>query len=302
MGPNGVGKSTLLSILAGTLQPDDGVVERRPSNARVGLLSQEPRRSSSETVHDYLARRTGVSSAQSVLDHAIAALAAGEIEAEEHYSAALTRCESVGAIDLDSRIGLVFADLDLTPALLERSTSLSPCSPGKGGEMLVASVLLSRFDLLLLNEPTDDLDVDSLERLEQWVLALETPLLLTSHDRRFLARVTTDVVEIDHYTHEATRFAGGWTAYIHERDVARKRAQRQFEEYDRNRQALLRRAQQEQEWAQQGVSRARRSNDRDKGLRAARIQQAEQLARRAARTERVADRLDAVEEPHDPGS
>ena len=139
----------------------------------------------------------------------------------------------------------------------------------------------------LLDEPTNDLDLDGLARLERFVTGLGAGVVIVSHDRTFLERTVTDVVELDEFTHAATHYAGGWTAYLAERAAAQARAWEAYEEYDAKRSTLAARAQREREWASQGLSRAKKKpDDNDKFVRNWKINQTEQLAGRAARTER----------------
>lgn len=298
VGPNGVGKSTLLGALAGRVDLERGSVLASPRTATIGLLPQEPERSSTELVRDFLARRTGVAGAQTELDAATAALGAGEAGADDRYSDALERWLALGAADLDARIGAVWADLGLDERLLAQPTR--SLSGGEGARTSLASLLLSRFDVFLLDEPTNDLDLEGLDRLEGWILGLDAPVMLVSHDRAFLERVITDVVEIDHHSHRAQWFAGGWQAFLDERALARRHAQQRFEEYDAKKTSLEQRAQREREWATQGLSRVRRTDEPDKNIRAYKLDQTEQLAGRAARTQKAAERLEVVDEPRDP--
>ena len=298
IGPNGVGKSTLLAALCGSVALDRGSVEASPRAANVGLLPQEPERSGTETVRDFLGRRTGVAAAQIELDAATGALAAGEAGADDRYSDALDRWLALGAADFDARVGETWAELGLDPALLDQPTST--LSGGEAARSSLASLLLSRYDVFLLDEPTNDLDLDGLERLERWILGLDAPVLLVSHDRTFLERVITDVVEIDHHSHRAEWYSGGWSAFLAERTLARLHAQQRFEEYDSKRSALQQRAQREREWATQGQSKVKKSDENDKHIRNFKINQTEQLAGKAARTQKAAERLEAVEEPREP--
>ena len=297
VGPNGVGKSTLLAACAGVLALDDGERRLAPPTATVGWLRQEPERSD-ETVRVQLHRRTGVAAAQRELDLAAEALAVGAVDAAERYDAALHAWLALGAADLDARIGAVAADLGLTAGLLDRPTSR--LSGGEAARVGLAALLLSRFDVYLLDEPTNDLDLDGLARLEEWVLGLTAGVLLVSHDRRFLDGVVTDVVELDEFTHGATAYGGGWQAYLAERALARQHAWDRYEEYDTQRRSLAGRAQRQREWAQQGQAKVRRTDEPDKNIRAYKLDQTEQLAGKAAQTQRAIDRLEAVDQPREP--
>jgi ATPase subunit of ABC transporter with duplicated ATPase domains len=288
----------LLGALAGRIALERGSVERSPRDATVGWLPQEPERSRDEIVRQFLGRRSGVSDAQRDLDAATAALAAGAPDADDTYADALDRWLALGAADFDARVGETWSELGLDAGLLDQPTLT--LSGGEAARCSLASLLLSRFDVFLLDEPTNDLDLDGLDRLERWILGLAAPVLLVSHDRTFLERVITDVVEIDHHRHRAERFAGGWSAYLAERELARLHAQERYEEYDARRSALAQRAQREREWATQGQSKVRKSGETDKHIRHYKINQTEQLAGRAARTQKAIERLDVVEEPREP--
>ncbi len=298
VGPNGTGKSTLLRVAAGLLMPDTGAVAVTPPSASVGYLAQEPERSV-ELVAAHLARRTGVHAAQAELDASTAAMAGGEPGADDRYSAALDRWLAIGAADFDVRVGEVWAELALDERLVGQDTR--SLSGGEAARVGLAVVLLSRFDVLLLDEPTNDLDLVSLERLERFVDDAAQPIVVVSHDREFLRRTVTDVAELDEFTHRLTVFAGGYDAYLREREVARRQAWAAWEEYDSKRSGLAGRAQREREWATQGLSRAKKApDDNDKHIRSFKISQTEQLAGRAARTEKAIERLDPVEQPREP--
>ena len=297
VGPNGVGKSTLLRVLAGILAPDAGTVSLAPAAATVGYLDQEPERTD-ESVAKYIERRTGVIAAHAELDAATAAMAAGAQGADDRYSVALDRWLALGAADLDVRVGEMWAELDLPERLLEQPmTSLSGGEAARAG---LAALMLTRFDVLLLDEPTNNLDLDSLDRLERFVNGVQGAVALVSHDREFLRRVVTDVAELDEFTHGVTVFAGGYDTYMRERELARQHAWEAWAEYDTKRTTLAQRSQREREWATQGLSRAKkRPDDNDKNIRNFKINQTEQLAGRAARTERAMERLDVVEQPRE---
>ncbi len=298
VGPNGVGKSTLLRVLAGLQPLDGGSVVAMPADATIGYLPQEPERSDTETVADFLGRRTGVADASTELDTATAGLAAGDDGADDRYSDALDRWLALGGADLDARIGPVWAELGLQDRLLGQT--MATLSGGEAARVGLAALLLARFDVYLLDEPTNDLDLDGLDRLERWVLDQSSPMAIVSHDREFLRRTVTHVAELDEFSHRLTVFAGGWDTFLAEREVAARHARERYDEYADKKSILAGRAQREREWATQGLSKAKKKpDDNDKNIKSFKINQSEQLAGKAARTEKAMERLEVVEEPRE---
>jgi ATPase subunit of ABC transporter with duplicated ATPase domains len=296
VGPNGVGKSTLLRILAGDIAPDRGSVVRTPPGLRVRYLPQERERRPGETVLTALARRTGTAAAGEALDRASAALAAGGPGADDAYAAALDDYLTSGAADFDTRARAVTADVGIDAALLERDASV--LSGGQAAKVALATILLSRFEVLLLDEPTNDLDFDGLGRLERFVNDLPGGVVVVSHDREFLDRTVSGVLEIDEHTRRSAEFSGGWNAYVELREVAQRHAREDFESYRAQRSRLEDRARTQREWAVQGVRRAKRASDEpDKNVRRFRTQTSEHLAAKARASERAIERLDVVEKP-----
>ena len=224
VGPNGVGKSTLLKALSGELQPDSGSVELAPASATVGFLPQVPNRSSTETVRQFLSRRTGVTAATFELEAATEALAAQLPGSDDRYSDAFERWMALGAADLESRVARMWLELGLDEALLEQPTAT--LSGGQAARATLASLMLSQYDVFLLDEPTNDLDLEALGLLEEWMVSVQAPVLVVSHDRTFLERTITDVCEIDFHSHRARHFAGGWRSFLEERERAAALAER----------------------------------------------------------------------------
>ncbi|KAB7846584.1 ABC-F family ATP-binding cassette domain-containing protein [Streptomyces mobaraensis] len=295
VGANGAGKSTLLRMLAGLAEPDEGTVRISPPTATVGHLPQEPERRPGETVRAFLARRTGVAAAQAALDTTTEALAAGAPGADDAYAVALERWLALGAADLDERAEEVVGSLGLTVGLDRPMTDLSGGQAARAG---LASLLLSRYDVFLLDEPTNDLDLDGLERLENFVTGLRAGTVLVSHDREFLTRTVDQVLELDLAQQQVTLFGGGYGAYLEERERARRQAREAYEEYADTRAALEARARTQRNWMEKGVRNARRKgNDIDKITRKTRIEASEKQASKARQTERLIERLETVEEP-----
>ncbi len=296
VGPNGVGKSTLLRMLAGLDRTDTGLIELAPRTATVGYLAQEPTPSDKETVRRFLHRTTGVAGADEALERATDALGRGEPGSAEAYADALERWQGLGAGDLDSRVEAVLDHLGLSPDVLDRPTT--GLSGGQAARLALAVILLARYDVTLLDEPTNGLDFDGLARLEAFVGQCTGGLVIVSHDRAFLDRTITSVLELDEHEHTGHLYRGGWSAYLDQRATARRHAEEAYSDYQTQRRALLERARRERQWATSGVTRERRrQKDNDKVQRDFRIDRTQQLAARARRTEQALGRLESVDKP-----
>ncbi|OIH98377.1 MULTISPECIES: ABC-F family ATP-binding cassette domain-containing protein [unclassified Curtobacterium] len=304
VGVNGAGKSTLLRLLAGVDQPLAGTVSTAPADAFVGWLPQEHERVAGETVAGYIARRTGSAEATEAMDTAAAALAdpdAGDAAADR-YSAALDRWLAAGAADLDDRIPAVLADLGLAVGSDEDGVGpeslMTALSGGQAARVGLAALLLSRFDVVLLDEPTNDLDLDGLDRLEAFVKGLRGGVVLVSHDREFLARSVTSVLELDLAQSSHRLFGGGYDSFFEEREIARQHKRDAYDEFASTKADLVSRARTQREWSSQGVRNAMKKNpDNDKIRRRAASESSEKQAQKVRQMESRIARLDEVEEP-----
>jgi len=295
VGANGAGKTTLLRILAGDLPPLAGTVATAPTDAFLGWLPQEHERVPGETVAGYLARRTGAAQATRMMESTAEALGAASPGAEQAYAVALDRWLASGAPDLAERIPPMLADLALAA---HPDTAMTSLSGGQAARAALAALLLSRFDLVLLDEPTNDLDLAGLERLESFVQGLRSGVVLVSHDREFLARCVTRVVELDLAQHQVSVHDGGYDAFLAERAVARRHAREAYEEFAEKKADLVGRARTQREWSSQGVRNAiRKSPDNDKIRRKARVESSEKQGQKVRQLESRIARLAEVEEP-----
>ena len=315
IGANGSGKSTLLTLLSsGSVHGDiaagaadaanasaaggrgqlaiEGSVVLVPAHATVGYLPQEADRRPGETVLNFLARRTGVTRAEVNMNAAAAALAEG---GGDRYSAALERWLSLGGADLAERAAKVSAELGLGVGLDSLMQTLSGGQAARAG---LASLLLSRYDVLLLDEPTNDLDLDGLQLLERFVAETRAAVMLVSHDREFLARTVTGIVELDLAQQDITVYDGGYDAFLAERAIARQHAREAYEEFAETKIELEQRARMQRGWADKGVRNVRRNfTDMDKIGRRMAVESSEKQASKVKQTQRRIERLDVVEEP-----
>ena len=281
VGPNGAGKSTLLRLLGGLDAADAGTIRRNPPLLAVGHLPQERDPLAGETLHGYLARRTGVGAAAALMDGLAARLAA-EPDLAEPYSEALDAYLERGGADFDARASAVLAELGLG---VELERPLDGLSGGEAARAALASILLSRYDVLLLDEPTNDLDFAGLARLEAFLTGFEGSVVIVSHDRAFLDRTVTRIVELDEWTHGAREYAGGWSEYEAERERRLARHHEQWEGYVSERERVEEQAQRMQRWEERGYGQGRKKK-KSKDVKKA-------FAKKL-------DRLEAVEKPYEP--
>jgi ATPase subunit of ABC transporter with duplicated ATPase domains len=252
VGPNGAGKSTLLRLLAGLEQPDRGTIRR--NGVSVGHLPQERDPLEDETLLEYLARRTGVAEAEHELD-AYAARLGEEPELAAPYADALDDFLARGGGDLEARARATLAELGLEVPLDRPLTRLSG---GEAARAALASILLSRFDVLLLDEPTNDLDFAGLARLESFLAAFDGAVVVVSHDRAFLDRTVTKIVELDEWTHGAREYTGGWSEYEAERARRLARHYERWEGFVAEKDRIDEQARRMQQWEERGYGQGRK--------------------------------------------
>ena len=295
VGPNGIGKSTLLRLMAGIEVPDSGRVLRAPPTLRVGLLDQRGRLAEDETVAQHLARHTGVAAAELHLDELTSALADDPDRVEE-YTEALELFLALGGDDLEARSGAAMDEVGLPADRLD--VAMGALSGGQAARVGLAVLLLARLDVFLLDEPTNDLDFAGLDLLERIVDGHRGAIVTVSHDRAFLDRCVRRVVEVVEPSHEVREWAGGWTDYVAQREQARQRQYGAHGKYATEKGRLEDRVRRQRAWSEEGIKREkRRPKDPDKIGRSMRAERSEQQASKVRSTERAIQRLDVVDKP-----
>jgi len=222
VGPNGCGKSTLLKIITSEEKADSGTVQYTPADLRVGYLTQGLAFEPDDTLAHFIARMEGdVPGLSSRLEELASALVdqPGAVALQQEYDRVLEQitlaAENAGrAPGVLSALGLGDLPGDLP---------VSALSGGQKTRLAMAGVLLSSPRLLLLDEPTNHLDLDMLTWLEDWLARFAGGALFVSHDRAFLDRAATAIIEIDPLTHTSKRYEGNYTAYLEAKIAERER-------------------------------------------------------------------------------
>ena len=241
-GPNGSGKSTLFKIILGELSPDHGelVIEEKP---RIGSTRQNPQPASpDETLLEYAVRGVaGFRELEAELHSLEARLetAAGE-EEKKRILSRLGEVESqfdhLGRYDLETRVKVSLGGLGFEPE--QFSQPFAALSGGWRMRAELSRVLASKPDLLLLDEPSNYLDLPAVDWLQRFLKLYDGTLMLISHDRYLLRTLTNRIVEVDCGT--ATRYEGGLDWYLQERETRFRHLLAAKENQDRRREQLQR--------------------------------------------------------------
>jgi ATP-binding cassette subfamily F protein uup len=268
LGRNGAGKSTLLGVVAGDVHPDAGEV-RRGDGVRIARLAQEAPADAGERVLDVVMDGLGELGAAAAeylrLSHALAA-AEGSSDADlARLATVQQRLETGGGWAIEQRAERVISRLGL-----DAEARYGELSGGLRRRVMLASALVSEPDLLLLDEPTNHLDVDTIEWLEEFLLGFGGSILFITHDRRFLRRLATRILELDRG--RLTDWPGDYDNYLRrraERENAEALAQARFDK----------KLAEEEVWIRQGIK-ARRTRNEGR-VRALQTMRAERRERRS---------------------
>jgi ATP-binding cassette subfamily F protein 3 len=226
IGPNGCGKTTLLRILAGLDTPDSGAV-RTETALRIGYLPQGLILPEDATIAAHLERAQGdLPRLSAELERMAAALAACPADKSIHaaYNLALDRLAAASGGAGPAASTLAVLGLSHIPP----DAKISTLSGGQKTRLALAGVLLAHPQLLLLDEPTNHLDLPMLEWLEQWLHAFRGGALVVSHDRTFLDRAVTRILELDPRTHAVKAYEGNYSAYREQKDAEGARREQAY--------------------------------------------------------------------------
>ena len=290
VGDNGTGKTTILKIVAGLVEPDAGEIELA-KNTCIGYLPQDTSLSGDETISAYLRRIAGVDALEQKLE-AIASHLEDKAKSDE-YGDAHEQYERLDGYAFEHRIKVMLAGFGLDNVGIDHR--LSDLSSGQKSKVALAGILLKGVDLMLLDEPTNNLDLPALIWLEDFLRKSDAACIVISHDRRFLDRVVRKIFELDRNTRVLKISGGTYSDYL---AMVAKRVARQKEEYRLQQEEIERLSDQAR---QQRAASAKGSNwqgsDNDKFLRGFKRDRAGGSGRKAKVIEKRIDQMEKVEKP-----
>ena len=275
VGPNGAGKSTLLKMIVGELAPDDGNVILTKGKT-LGYLAQHQEMQSGNTIYeevrtakaDIIAMERRIREIEMELKHLSGDALNDRLETYNRLTATFERengysCESeiTGVLK-----GLGFSENDF-------GKKMSELSGGQKTRVALGRLLVTKPDIIMLDEPTNHLDMASIAWLENYLLNYKGAVIIVAHDRYFLDRIVTKVVEISRHT--ATVFPGNYTAYARQKEIQRESLLRQY--YNQQREIKH----------QEEVISKLKSFNREKSIK------------RAESREKALDKIERIEKPID---
>ncbi|MCF6217618.1 MAG: ATP-binding cassette domain-containing protein [Gammaproteobacteria bacterium] len=248
VGRNGAGKSSMMKVIAGEILADEGSIWRR-DGLKIAYLAQEVPLDDTRSVFDVVAEGLGDAS-RLITDYHHITHALADDPSERNFNKLTQLQEQLEAIDgwsLEQRVEQTLATLSLNP-----DDTLDQLSGGMRRRVLLARALVSDPDLLLLDEPTNHLDIESITWIESFLQTFNGALLFITHDRAFLQRLATSIVELDRG--QVSLWPGNYENYL------LKREERWATEAQQN--ALFdKKLAQEETWIRQGIKARRTRNE-----------------------------------------
>jgi len=248
IGRNGAGKSSLFRIIEGQMNSDDGLIERS-QDLTVASLAQEPAGSEQGSVFDVVALGMGDAGKLVAEYHDVS-----HQMAENYTDSLMTQMdrlqqqiETIDGWKLEQKVSAVITKMQLDPDVQFQSLS-----GGMKRRVMLAAALVKEPDLLLLDEPTNHLDIDAIKWLEDFLIDQKISLLFITHDRAFLKKLATKIIELDRGI--LTEWPGNYETYL-------VRKQEALDEEERHNALFDKKLAQEEVWIRQGIKARRTRNE-----------------------------------------
>ena len=239
VGSNGAGKTTLLRLINGDLTPTSGEIIK--TNEEIGILPQDMRDWLDHSVYEFIEEVTGVKDAREQFDEQCANL--------EHDSSERTLLLYADALEKYGKFEVASFDANLEKALkradissIDTGKEIGNFSGGQRTRIALAAVFASRYDVVLLDEPTNNLDDKGVVVLEKFIEGSNAAFLMVSHDRRFLRNATSRIIELMGGDQGMRQYGLGYDEYVEAREKAKQATFNRYEQYEKEKKRLDRAA------------------------------------------------------------
>ena len=294
VGPNGAGKTTLLKLINGDLVPTSGEIIR--TDEEIGMLPQDLREWLDHSVHGFIEEITGVKGAREQFDEQCAKL---EHDSSGHtlllYADALERYDKFEVSSFDANLVKALKRADI--ATIDTNKEIGNFSGGQRTRIALAAVFASRYDVVLLDEPTNNLDEKGVVVLEKFIQGSNASFLMVSHDRRFLRNATSRIIELMGGDQGVRQYGLGYDEYVEAREKAKQATFDRYEQYEKEKKRLTKAAKAARLKANSAGSN-RSSSDNDKLTAHFRKEKAASGLASAASS--ISTRLGQLDEPERP--
>jgi macrolide transport system ATP-binding/permease protein len=237
VGLNGVGKTTLLSIVNGDIEQTSGSI--LSSRETIGIVPQDMSAWLDRTVYDFLEEATGVKQVREQLEERCRNLAVDSSEKSLFlYADALEKYNKFETSSFDTNIERALAQAGL--ARINGDYKIGDLSGGQRARIALAAIFAAKYDVILLDEPTNNLDQSGVAMLEEFVKSSPASFLIVSHDRRFLRNVTTQIIELTYGDKGIRQYSLGYDEYVEARKREKESIVHTYEQYEREKRRLRR--------------------------------------------------------------
>ena len=292
IGYNGVGKTILLRIISGEEEPDTGEILRE-ENILIGYFKQE------FTIHEenydiesFIKKYIGIDVLEARL-HELENEMDNDQNKIDEYCNIQNEYIRLDGYNIPYKLDKVLFGLGLNQEI--KSKKIKELSGGQKEKVMLASVLLKGTDLLILDEPTNNLDLKSIEWLEKYLKEIQCPIMIVSHDRKFLDDIVTKIIEIDYFTRNIIEYPRNYSEYKKFKQQQEEAKLKRYQEQQEKIGDLKKSINQKKEWAQKGNK--QEVSDKDKLTKGYLRNRSQTLASNAKKIENQISQMEIMDRP-----